>query len=169
MTKLIESRPSQGGGSGSGHVNDVVVRQMRSKYVLCGVLLVAILLTGTIGYWLIGGRQDSLLDTLYMTIITISTIGYDEIIDLSDRPAGRVFTVFIAVSGIGVLFYILTNLTTFAVEGELTRSFRRRRMERKAEGLVDHYIVCGIGEVGLHVVDELRATKRPYVLVDAIP
>ena len=150
MTKLIESGPSQGGGSGSGHVNDVVVRQMRSKYVLCGVLLVAILMTGTIGYWLIGGRQDSLLDTLYMTIITISTIGYDEVIDLSDRPAGRVFTVFIAVSGIGVLFYILTNLTAFSSMMRVRHTSIWLRLsthivESLAANFAKAQVVCAIG------------------------
>jgi voltage-gated potassium channel len=137
------------------------------KFIWVGVILLAIILIGTVGYWFIGGRQYSFVDTLYMTIITISTIGFGEIIDLSGNVAGRIFTIFIAISGIGVLLYFVTNLTALVVEGELKESFRRRKMEKIAGNSRDHYIVCGLGSVGFYIVNELRATKRPHVLVDA--
>ena len=140
--------------------------QVYRKFVWAAVALVTVLAVGTLGYWLIGGRQDSFLDVFYMTVITISTIGYAEIIDLSGNPAGRVFTILIALAGIGTLFYIVTNVTALAVEGELTDSFRRRRMEKKARNARNHFIICGLGWVGSHIVDELRATKRPYIMVD---
>jgi len=98
------------------------------RFVWAAVILAGILLVGTIGYWLIGGRQYSFVDTLYMTVITITTVGFEEVIDLSGNVAGRIFTIFIAVSGIGVLLYLVTNLTALVVEGELTDVFRRRRM-----------------------------------------
>lgn len=101
-----------------------------------------------------------------MTVITISTIGFGEIIDLSGNTLGRIFTIFIAISGIGVLMYVVTNLTALVVEGGVRDSFRRRRMEKMADNAEDHYIVCGIGSVGLHIVSELYATKRPHVIVD---
>jgi voltage-gated potassium channel len=137
------------------------------KFIWAGVILLAIILIGTVGYWFIGGRQYSFVDTLYMTIITISTIGFGEIIDLTGNTAGRIFTMFIAISGIGVLLYCVTNLTALVVEGKLTESFRRRRMEKIASNLRDHYIVCGLGSAGLYIVDELHAIKNPHVLVDA--
>lgn len=140
--------------------------QIHKKFILAGISLVTILLIGTAGYWFIGGKQYSLLDCLYMTTITISTIGYREVIDLSGNPAGRIFTIFIALSGIGVLFYIITNFTAFVVEGELKDTFWRKKMEKMAKNFNDHYIVCGIGNVGVHIVNELFDTKRPYVLVD---
>jgi len=143
-----------------------IYTQIHKKFIISGVGLVAILFIGTIGYWFIGGRQYSLLDCLYMTTITISTIGYREVIDLSNNPAGRVFTIFIALSGIGILFYIITNFTAFVVEGELKDTFWRKKMEKMAKNFNDHFIVCGIGNVGMHIVNELFATKRPYVLVD---
>ncbi len=136
------------------------------KFIWAGVILLAIILIGTVGYWFIGGRQYSFVDTLYMTIITISTIGFGEIIDLSGNTAGRIFTIFIAISGVGVLLYFITNLTALVVEGKLTESFRRRRMEKAASNSRDHYIVCGLGRVGFHIVNELHATKRPLVIVD---
>ena len=137
------------------------------KFIWAGAILIAVLLIGTVGYWFIGGGQYSFVDTLYMTIITISTIGFGEIIDLTGNVAGRIFTIFIAISGVGVLLYFITNITALVVEGKLTESFRRRRMEKTAGNSRDHYIVCGLGSVGLYIVNELHATKRPHVLVDA--
>ena len=136
------------------------------KFIWAGVILLAIILIGTMGYWFIGGRQYSFVDALYMTIITITTIGFGEIIDLSGNVAGRIFTIFIAISGVGILLYFVTNLTALVVEGELKESFRRRRMEKIAGNSRDHYIVCGVGAVGFHIVSELDATKRPLVIVD---
>ena len=87
------------------------------KFIWAGAILLVIILIGTVGYWFIGGRQYSFVDTLYMTIITISTIGFGEIIDLSGNVAGRIFTIFIAISGVGVLLYFITNITALVVEG----------------------------------------------------
>ena len=128
--------------------------------------LIAVLLIGTIGYRLIAGPQYSLFDTFYMTVITISTIGFGEVIEVALIPGGRIFTIFIAIAGIGVLFYIITNLTALLVEGEITKSFRRRKMERKVKDYKDHYIICGSGDLGSHISDELTATKRLHVMVD---
>ncbi len=136
------------------------------KFLWSGIILVAIQLIGTVGYLLIGGDKYSFLDAFYMVFITIATIGYGEIIDLSTSPIGRIFTMFIAIAGIGVLAYTATNLTALIVEGELTKSFRRKRMEKRAGNLENHYIICGLGEVGLNIANELTATKRPYVIVD---
>ena len=139
---------------------------MRKKYIWSGILLVAIILIGTIGYWLIGGGKFPLFDCLYMTIITIATIGYGEVIDIAGNIGARAFTMFIAIAGIGVLAYLVTNFTALIVEGELTKSFRRRRMEKIAGKARDHYIICGVGWAGLHIINELRVTKRPHVIID---
>ncbi|MHA1939797.1 MAG: potassium channel family protein, partial [Candidatus Thorarchaeota archaeon] len=136
------------------------------RFILAGLVLIGVLSVGTAGYWLIGERQPSFLDSLYMTVITISTIGYGEIIQLSDNPTGRVFTIFIALGGISVLFYIITNFTAFVIEGDLKDSFWRRKMEKMAKDFRDHYVVCGLGTVGTHIANELSATRRPYVIVD---
>ena len=136
------------------------------KFAWAGAILIAIILIGTVGYWFIGGRQYSFVDTLYMTVITITTIGFTEVIDLSGNVGGRIFTMFIAISGIGVMAYIVTSITALVVEGELTESFRRRRMEKIAGKYRGHYIVCGVGSVGCYIANELHATKRPHVIVD---
>lgn len=139
---------------------------MRNKYIWSGIILVAIILIGAVGYWLIGGGKYPFFDCLYMTFITIATIGYSEVIDIAGNVGARVFTMIIAVAGIGVLAYLVTNLTAAIVEGELTKSFRRRRMEKQAAKAREHYIICGVGWAGLHIINELRETKRSHVIID---
>jgi voltage-gated potassium channel len=136
------------------------------KFIGAGLLLIVIVAAGTVGYWFIGEKRYSVVDCLYMTFITVATIGYGEIVDMSHNPGGRIFTMFIAISGIGVATYILTNLTAFMVEGEMSEAFRRRKMEKMIGKLKGHYIVCGVEGVGFHVLSELSETRRPYVAVD---
>jgi len=143
-----------------------IFSQIYKKFIWSGLTLLAVLSIGTIGYWFIAGKQRAILDCLYMTIITITTIGFSEIIDLSGNVTGRVFTMFIALSGIGMLTYLLSNFTAFVVEGQIKETFRRNKMEKIARNLKDHYIVCGIGPVGLHIVTELLATKRPCIIIE---
>jgi voltage-gated potassium channel len=139
---------------------------MYKKYVWCLIILLIIIATGATGYWFLGKGEYSFFNCVYMTFITITTIGFGEVIDLSGNVGGRIFTIFIALCGIGVLAYIITNITATIVEGELTKSFRRRRMERLAEKAKGHYIVCGMGKTGLHIINELRETKRPHIIID---
>lgn len=127
--------------------------------------LVIVLSVGTTGYWLIGERQYSLLDCLYMTVITISTIGFTEVIDLSNSPQGRLFTIGLALSGIGVLTYLLSNITASVVEGELNEIFRRKKMEKIIQNYHQHFIVCGADPVAEYIVEDLHATNRPFVVV----
>ncbi len=139
---------------------------MYRKFIKPGIIVAIVLIVGTIGYWFIGDKQYSFLDAFYMTFITIATIGYGEIIDLSGNPWGRVFTMIITVCGLGTILYVITNLTALIVEGDLRQSFRRRKMEKMISNYENHFIVCGIGEAGFHIVNELYATKRLYVAVD---
>jgi len=128
--------------------------------------MVAILAIGTAGYRMIGGEKYSLLDCFYMTFITIATIGYGEIVDLSEHPGGRVFTMVIAVGGIAVMTYMTSIVTAFLIEGHISEALWRRRMEKHIHKLNNHYIICGIGRVGRNVAHELEATKRVYVVID---
>jgi voltage-gated potassium channel len=136
------------------------------KFIWSGLILLLILLIGTAGYLIIGDGQYSFIDALYMTVITITTIGFTEVFDFSNNPAGRVFTMFIAIAGIGVVGYAATNLTVLLVEGQLTNSFKRRHMENIAKNSKGHYIVCGAGTTGLHIIEELILTKRGLIVVD---
>ncbi len=130
------------------------------------VAMVLILVIGTVGYRLIGGPEYSWVDCFYMTFITVATIGFGEIVDLSQSPGGRIFTVFIAVAGIGTMTYMLSTLTAFILEGDINQVWRRKKMQNKIEKLKDHYIVCGVGRVGSNVAHELVTTGRHCVVVD---
>jgi voltage-gated potassium channel len=129
-------------------------------------LLVVLHLIGTIGYRIISGASYSYLDTLYMTFITIATIGYAEVVDLKDSVGGRVFTMMLGFAGIANTWVIMSVLTAFIVEGDINTALRRRRMLKTIGKLANHYIVCGMGRVGSNVAHELALTARPYVVVD---
>jgi voltage-gated potassium channel len=133
-------------------------------YALAALLLV--LLLGTVGYRLLGGTQYSWVDCFYMTFITIASIGFSEVVDLTPYEYGRLFTVLISVLGMGVLGYVLSTVTAFMLESDLNIEWRRRKMLQKIAKLEDHYIICGVGRVGSNVVHELAMTGRTCVLVD---
>ncbi len=128
-------------------------------------LLIGVMATGVLGYHYIEGW--SLFDSLYMTVITLATVGYGETHPLS--TPGRVFTIFIILSGMSIIFYALTEITTFVVEGEMTGFLRRRRMNRQISKLKNHYILCGAGRSGVHVLNELRKTGRDCVVIEKDP
>jgi len=136
----------------------------RLIYPLAG--FAAILIAGTIGYRMIGGAHTSLIDAVYMTFITVATIGYGEIVDLSHSPGGRVFTMAIATAGILNFTYMMSAFTAFLVEGDINQALRRRSMQKRIVKLSDHYITCGIGRVGTNVAHELSVTNRKYVIID---
>ncbi|MBI4987939.1 MAG: NAD-binding protein [Rhodocyclales bacterium] len=136
------------------------------KFIWSLVALVLVLAIGTYGYHVIGGEKHTYLDAFYMTFITLATIGYGEIIDMSNNPAGRIFTIFIGTAGLGTLWFMFSTLTVFILETDLNTAWRRRRMEKIIKRLHGHYIVCGYGRVGRNVAQELETTHRHFVAVD---
>lgn len=129
--------------------------------------LAALFVVATAGYKLIGGPQTSWIDALYMTVITLSTVGYGETIDLSHSPGGRAFTILVILTGVGTLVYFVSRLIAFLVEGHLEHMLRRRRMKRKIDQLSGHTVLCGGGHTGVAVLEELLRTERPVVLIEA--
>ena len=155
--------------SGAGHYHAVAPSAVPSPYrpLAWGVIaLIAVMAVGSIGYKIIGGDKATWIDCIYMTFITIATIGYGEVINLDNSPGGRVFTMVIGFAGIGVATYLLSSITAFMLEGKINEALWRKRMEKNIHKLNNHYIVCGIGRVGRNVANELSSTLRPYVVVD---
>ncbi|MCU0803540.1 MAG: NAD-binding protein [Burkholderiales bacterium] len=144
----------------------IIIERLRRRFAKPLAVLVGIHVVGTVGYKIIGGPQDPRLDALYMTFITVATIGYAEVISLDDDPVGRLFTMVIGFAGIATTWYIFSTMTAFIVEGEINVPLRRRRMLKAIEKLSGHYIVCGIGRVGTNVAQELTLTGRRHVIVD---
>jgi voltage-gated potassium channel len=136
------------------------------KLKLAAGLLVLLVVSGVIGYRTLGGPQWTFVDCLYMTVITLTTVGYGETHDMANQPAMRVFTMCLLLTGFATTAYAFTTLTSFIVEGELNTMLKRRRMSKGITDLKDHFIVCGMGETGHHVVDELRRTRRDFICVD---
>jgi len=129
-----------------------VTRNLPRSVVLGTVLLAFWILLGTVGFTLL--EEWSLVDSLYMSIITISTVGFGEVQPL--HPAGRMFASFIIVAGIGTAVYTFTGLGQLVLEGELANLLGRRKMMNELVKLKDHYIVCGFGRVGAVVAEGLR-------------
>jgi voltage-gated potassium channel len=128
--------------------------------------LVLVHMLGTLGYHYIGRPRASWIDSFYMTFITVATIGYAEVIDLTHHPYGRLFTVAIAIVGIVTMSYLFSTFLALLIESDLNAAFRKRRMERHIAAMSGHYIVCGIGRVGSNVANELLKTHRPFVVVE---
>ncbi len=129
------------------------------------VSLAAIILAGLSGYMLIEGW--TFLDSLYMTVITIASVGYGEINPLTAN--GRIFTMFLILIGSGTLIYCFSICTAIIVEGELTDALRRRKMRNEISRLKNHFIVCGVSATGHYIIDELSKTGRKFVVVDRDP
>lgn len=132
---------------------------------LISVALLMVLLTsaGTVGYMLLEGW--TLVDSVYMTVITLSTVGFGEVRPLG--PAGRIFTAVLILVGVGSAAYVFSSLADYIIDGELHGSIQRRRMQRKIDALNNHFIICGYGRVGRQVVRELDTAGADMVIIDS--
>ena len=128
--------------------------------------LTATAAVGTIGYWLLGRGRWSLFDCAYMTVTTVSTVGFGEMIPVGDVPLGRPFTLVLVATGTVVLWWFLGSVTAFLVEGEVLGLGWRRRMTSQLSKTRDHVVVCGAGSTGIHAIRELSQLGTPFVVVD---
>ena len=126
----------------------------------------ALVATGTVGYFALGDGRWTFGDCAYMTVITISTVGFFELGHMRDVPGARALTVGLIIGGVGVLAYMQSNLTALLVEGVIGQAWRRRRMQKEIEKLGAHVVVAGAGGTGKHVIEELVATRTPFVVID---
>ena len=128
-------------------------------------MLGAILLIGTLGYRFTEGL--SLWEAFYRTVLTLTTVGYNEISSLS--RSGQVLTLFLLFAGLGVILLVATEIGRSVVEGELREALGQVRRSRMIESLSEHEIVCGWGRMGQAVVEELRRARREVVVVEHKP
>jgi voltage-gated potassium channel len=124
--------------------------------------LVLLLLTGTIGYMLLEGIPA--LDAFYMTVITLSTVGFKEVVELSN--ASKLFTILMIFGGISFVAYTLTYVAAFVFGGEFTEIMRRRAMEHEIDNLRDHYILCGAGSTGMSVIKRFQKSNVSYIAIE---
>ena len=138
-----------------------------ARLLSASIFLSAAVAVGTAAYFQIGHGRWTLFDCLYMTVITLSTVGFGETLEgMAAVPEARMVTMILIVVGSGTLLYFLSNFTALIVEGDLQGILRQRRMQRHIEALEDHVIVCGAGNTGEHVVAELIDADVPFVVID---
>lgn len=143
--------------------------ESRKRLAVSVFLFIGVFLVGVAGFKIFGGKDWSLFDAIYMTAITISTIGYGEVRDLSSNPQARAFALIFIILSLGTIAYAVSSITAFIVEGELKNLLGRRKMEKEIARLKDHYIVCGSDETAQTIVRELSLTGRDFVLVEPSP
>jgi len=136
--------------------------RFRKRFLMIIAALVATIVIGTIGLMLIDGYPA--FDAFYMTLITITTVGYSEIHPLSH--AGRVFNSFVILFGVTIMLLAVGGMTQAIIELELNQYFGKRRTKKMIDQLHDHYIVCGFGRVGRGAATELQRASVPFVVVD---
>ena len=131
----------------------------RREILLASLALLVLFVVGTSGYAVIEGW--TWMDGLYMTFITLSTIGFQEIHTLSDT--GRLFTLGLGITGIGLLTFVVARAAQLLLASE---RLRERRIMKRIDELSDHYVICGYGRVGQRLAEDLEQAKRPFVVVD---
>jgi voltage-gated potassium channel len=133
-------------------------------YMAAGFILV-VLLTGVIGY--MGIEDYPLLDAIFMTVITVATVGYREIHELSD--AGKIFTSLLIFFSIGTFAYAISVITRYVIEGEFQTYFKHYRVDKEIQKLENHVIVCGYGRNGMQACNQLRSQDEKFVAIEINP
>jgi voltage-gated potassium channel len=151
-------------GDKTGEGNAISRSGFRS-IVRGAILLCLVLIFGTSGYMLIEGWP--LLEGLYMTVITITTVGYGEVRTVSEP--GRVFTVFLIFAGMGIMAYTLGIVAQIMVEFQVRDLIGRRKLGLKLKNIKDHYILCGYGRIGEVIAHELKANGVPLLVIEQDP
>src|SRR5262245_48703633 len=143
-------------------------RSLRIRLLLPLSVVTVVVIVGTLGYyWLWFAQGGTWMDALFMTVTTITTVGYGEVRPLD--TAGRVFTMILAIAGIGSLFYTLGVIMEYLVTSRLADPAGRRRMQRRIDALQGHVIVAGLGRVGRQTTQELSQAGVPFVVIDPGP
>ncbi len=138
----------------------------RLYYILLVIFLVV--LAGSSGYYILFGGKPKYMDCLYMTVISLTSVGYGEILEVTGNVPAQIFTMLLITVGMGIILYGISTLTAIIIEGELTGILRKNKMEKQIKKLSNHYIVCGGGETGRHVLAELVKNKEQVVLIEHV-
>jgi voltage-gated potassium channel len=133
-----------------------------SRWRLAILLNLAVVTSGVLGYRFL--QDHTWLEALYMTVITLSTVGFREVKPLN--ATGQLLTIALLVGGLGVVFYTAVAVVEKVVEGEFQQFFGRRRMEKRIGALTSHYLVCGFGRIGEVLCRELASKPVPFVVIE---
>ena len=147
---------------------DILVQKRISKALILVLLVFAI---GTVGFYLLLDHL-TFIDALYLTVITLTTVGYGDLTPHNNMPEGgnpyiiESFTILLVLFGMGSFLYVMGVITEYIVSGDLKNERRRKRIEKLISALRNHYIICGAGQAGVYMMQELKATVRPFVVIE---
>jgi voltage-gated potassium channel len=139
---------------------------LRKRLLFAVGVLFGLIAISTTGYRLLGGPSIGFLQALYMSVITLSGVGYTEVVDTSHNPALRVFNIFIVLIGVALTVFVFSVIAAFLVEVETTNPFWRRSMQKRITEISGHFIVAGLGDTGRHAIGELHKIGARYVAID---
>ncbi len=161
MTSTPREEPRGAGPLG----DDAEFYRIRRRIRLALGALLLVIAIGVLGFLVIGRGEYGLIDAVYMTVITLTTVGFGEVIDMSGNPGGRAFTVLLILGGMGIVAYAVPMVAAFIIEGQLHNIFARRRMQNAIGGLAGHHLVCGDTAASWYLAEELIRTRRDVVIV----
>jgi voltage-gated potassium channel len=157
----VDAKRERRRGSPSGPIQAPPIRLFGSFFLLLTVLAI-----GTLLLYELGGERWTLSEALYMAVNSVTTVGFREIEGMHEVRFAQAVTIGIVLSGLVTVAYFQSNLTAVLVQGIIGERFRTRRMQKRIQALKDHIIIAGAGSTGIHVIEELHATKTPFVAVD---
>ncbi len=141
------------------------MNDLRRRLFISVIMITFMVTFGTVGYMKI--EKWNFLDSIYMTIITLASVGFKEVRELSDN--GRIFTIFLIIGGVGTVLYVLNNGAKIILEGEFKEIFGRRRLEKRIKEMKGHYIICGYGRMGKIICRELRNRHIKHIVIEKNP
>ncbi|MEM9001420.1 MAG: potassium channel protein [Bacteroidota bacterium] len=139
-----------------------MVKFFRSKIVLAFILMVLVLCFGAVGYRFISGF--SWIEAIYMTIITVTTVGFSEVKPLGTEA--KVFTIFLIVTSVFIFGFAISIVTEYLLSRNSLQLLKKKKLKSKIKNLSDHVVVCGYGRNGQQAADKLKAYKRPFVVIE---
>lgn len=139
---------------------------VRRRLVFAGASVLSVVLLGTLGFHFVGRGAWPWRDCAYMVLITITTVGYAEVVPLDRVAYGREMAMLVMLGGMSVSFYFLSSLTAFIIEGDLREALWRRKMHKRLAKLKGHFVVCGAGRTGATVIEELLREGREVVVIE---
>lgn len=143
-------------------MNNPLIRLFRSKMYTAMMLLIIVILIGVVGYKSIS--DYSWVDAFYMTIITITTVGFGEVTPLDD--ASKLFTIFLILSSVVIVGYAITVITEYILSKSNIEELKQKQMQKRIDGLSNHIIICGYGRNGKQAANKLLAHKKPFVIIE---
>jgi voltage-gated potassium channel len=126
------------------------------------IILLVLISTGVFGYYILLDLE--FIDALYMTVITISTVGFQEVTEMTQQA--KLFSIVLILFSIGTVSYLVTNIASYFIEGDIKEALKRRKMENRISKMNNHYIICGAGKTGHAVIDVFLHRNIPFVVIE---